>query len=238
MIKLLKIIIPHKIKSKLKNFESQLPSKIFFFKYNFNRHFNGLLPESYKLKREEESILNWIKDGSPVPPPHIVKQKTITEYQKIYGYSTFIETGTFMGDMVEAQKNLFKKIYSIEIGAKLFKKAVRRFKRNKNVKIILGDSGKVLPEIISNINEPAIFWLDGHYSSGPTAKGDKNCPIFDELDAIFNGKISNHILLIDDARCFVGNADYPTIEKLNEYVKNKNAKYRIEVKDDIIRFVI
>jgi hypothetical protein len=51
----------------------------------------------------------------------------------------------------------------------------------------------VLPLIIKDLNEPAIFWLDGHYSSGITAKGDKICPIFEELDSIFNNSKSRFI---------------------------------------------
>ena len=101
-----------------------------------------------------------------------------------------------------------------------------------------GDSGKVLPDIMLKLNEPAIFWLDGHYSAGITARGDKDCPIFEELDAIFSKKNFEHILLIDDARCFIGEDDYPTIEELTNYVRSKNEKYQVDVKHDTIRYVI
>ena len=57
--------------------------------------------------------------------------------------------------------------------------------------IVQGDSGKVLSEILLEINEPAIFWLDGHYTAGITARGVKECPIFEELDCIFNTKELN-----------------------------------------------
>ena len=88
------------------------------------------------------------------------------------------------------------------------------------------------------INEPAIFWLDGHYSAGITARGDKDCPIFEELDAIFDKNNFEHILLIDDARLFIGEGDYPTIEELTNYIRIKKKKYRVNVKHDIIRYVI
>jgi hypothetical protein len=149
-----------------------------------------------------------------------------------------VETGTYRGDMVEAQKTRFKKIISIELGVDLFEKAKERFHHDKNVIIVQGDSGKVLPIILKDINEPALFWLDGHYSGGITAKGDKECPIFEELNAILNTKSFNHILLIDDARCFIGDGDYPTIKKLTEFIRSKNDKYQVEVKHDIIRYVI
>lgn len=187
---------------------------------------------------EQSKIKDWKKKGCPVPPPHAIKQNTILEYQKKYASSVLIETGTFMGDMVEAQKKRFEKIISIELDKVLFENATERFKNDKNITIVQGDSGKVLSELLNRINEPAIFWLDGHYSSGITAKGDKECPIIEELNAIFDSKISNHVILIDDARCFLGIGDYPTIEDLTKYIKSKNEKYQIEVKHDIIRCYI
>lgn len=189
-------------------------------------------------KNNAREVIEWKKNGCPPPAPHNIKQQTIKEYQEKYSSKILVETGTYMGDMVEAQKGVFMEVYSIELGDKLFKTAKRRFRKDKNVTIVHGDSGKVLPSILMKINEPAIFWLDGHYSAGITARGDKDCPIFEELDAIFSENNFEHVLLIDDARCFNGEGDYPTIEELTDYVKSKNEKYIVEVKDDIIRFAI
>ncbi len=141
-----------------------------------------------------------------------------------------------MGQMVAAQKRYFKKIYSIKLAERLFLQAQERFGSDAHITIMQGDSGKVLPKIMVQIKEPAIFWLDGHYSGGITAQGEKDCPIFDEIDAIFADKKYKHILLIDDARCFVGENDYPTIEELTAYVRTKDNTYQAEVKDDIIRY--
>jgi len=207
-----------------------------------NKYLKQFVPQIVytKLRRQLEykQLNEWKNNGRQIPPPHILKQITIIEYQKLYGYKVLIETGTFLGDMVEAQKKNFEKIISIELAPDLFEKALKRFKKDHNVIILQGDSGKVLPEILNEVNEPAIFWLDGHYSAGITAKGDKDCPIFEELEAILNSKTFNHIILIDDARFYNGNGDYPTIEKLTDYIRNKNDKYRMEVKDDIIRYAI
>lgn len=194
--------------------------------------------KEWKKRRENKELTEWQEIGCPSPPPHLVKQITIGEYQQKYNYTTLVETGTYMGAMVEAQKARFNKIISIELAVDLYEKAKERFRHTKNVLILQGDSGKVLPKILKEIREPLIFWLDGHYSSGETAKGEKDCPIFEELDAIFNGANLNHVLLIDDARCFDGAGDYPTIEKLTEYILGKNEKYRVEVKHDIIRYAI
>jgi len=206
-----------------------------------------LILEIFELRRkffkstegeQKKQIEKWMEKGCPAPPPHIIKQNTIREYQEKYGCMVLVETGTYRGDMVEAQKKRFKKVISIELGVELFKKAQKRFVKDKNIVLVQGDSGKVLPGILAEINEPAIFWLDGHYSEWVTAKGDKDCPIFEELDAIFNSRKLNHVLLIDDARTFNGEGDYPTVGKLAEYIKSKNEKYQVEVKYDIIRAVI
>jgi len=188
--------------------------------------------------KHKKELVRWIKNGRVPPSPHLVKQSTIQEYKKEYSIKVLIETGTYLGDMVQAQKHSFKEVYSIELAEHLYKRAKKRFRTDTNVTIIQGDSGKVLPKLLSKIEEPAIFWLDGHYSSGLTAKGDKNCPIYQELDAILTNQMFNHILLIDDARCFIGENDYPTITELTSFIENKNPEYKVEVKNDIIRYTI
>ena len=190
------------------------------------------------IKIGKKQLEEWEKRNYLGPVPHLVKQNTICEYQKMHAINILVETGTYLGDMVEAQKAIFNKIISIELAIDLFERAKKRFKNDQNVIIVQGDSGNLLHKIISDIDEPAIFWLDGHYSAGITAKGDKDCPIFEEIDAILNSKDFNHIILIDDARCFIGEGDYPSIEKLTEFITKKNNKYQVQVKHDIIRFVI
>jgi len=186
-------------------------------------------------KKHQQLLKEWKENGRPAPPPHIVKQMAIQEYQKQSDYSVFVETGTYMGDMIEAQKPYFKELHSIELSEDLYHKAIKRFKHDHNVFIVQGDSAKVLPEVMDKISKPAIFWLDGHYSAGPTARGDKDCPIYGEINSIFNNSDLPHILLIDDARDFNGSNDYPTIDELTAYVKHKRSDYKVEVKDDIIR---
>lgn len=189
-----------------------------------------------KVWEGNTQLRKWQQQGSPLPPPHIVKQTAIKECYESVGYEVLVETGTYLGEMVEAQKRRFKRVYSIELSEELHARATKRFRRDKQVTIVLGDSGKTLPLIMDQLDKPAIFWLDGHYSDGITARGEKDCPIFEELDAIFSGKPLDHVLLIDDARCFVGQGDYPTIEALTAFVLSKRPHYQLEVKNDIIRY--
>ena len=132
----------------------------------------------------KEELAEWEKKGRPSPPPHIVKQMAIEEYQKKFDLKLLVETGTYLGDMVEAQRNHFEKIYSVELSKKLFQRATKRFKVYSHINILNGDSGVVLNKLIQEIDKPALFWLDGHYSEGITAKGAKECPVLEELEAI------------------------------------------------------
>jgi hypothetical protein len=180
-------------------------------------------------------IKNWEVQGKPLPAPHEIKQVAVEHYQKISGYKVLIETGTYMGDMIEAQKANFEKIYSVELSMGFWKRAVIRFKKYGHIKIIQGDSGKVLFNLAKDLTTPAIFWLDGHYSGGDTARGEKECPVLDEIEAIAGGdSMLKHILLIDDARLFTGKNDYPAIAYLTEYVQSKYPGYQVLIKDDVI----
>jgi hypothetical protein len=49
-----------------------------------------------------KEVLCWHKKGKPVPPPHLVKQRTVKEYARKFSIRTLVETGTCCGDMVNA----------------------------------------------------------------------------------------------------------------------------------------
>lgn len=180
-------------------------------------------------------INNWKKMGKPIPPPHLIKQETVKEYARKFSTQILIESGTYLGDMVFAMKDVFSQIYSIELDSDLYMKAKERFANVQDIHIIQGDSSKVLPDILTSIRQLCLFWLDGHYSGGINAKSDLDTPILEELKHIFAHMIRDHVILIDDARLFIGQEDYPTIEDLREFVAKERPNWVFEVKNDIIR---
>jgi len=107
----------------------------------------------------------------------------------------------------------------------------------KNVKIIQGDSGDIIGELIREIKQPALFWLDGHYSAGDTAKGEKSTPVLKELKHILSAKDLRHVILVDDARAFGKAEDYPSLEELQDFVISLRKNVEIINKDDIIRIL-
>jgi len=193
-----------------------------------------IYPFLYRFKKKRV-INNWHKAGKPIPPPHIIKQKIVKQYARKFSIDILVETGTYLGEMIDAVKDSFNEIYSIELDPSLYMKVKRRFVNIKNIHIIQGDSSKVLSELLALIDQPCLFWLDAHYSGGITAKANLNTPIMIELKSIFSHKIKGHVILIDDARCFTGQEDYPTIRALKEFVMKNRPDYLFEVKNDIIR---
>jgi hypothetical protein len=137
--------------------------------------------------------------------------------------------------MIQAQLGHFQQIYSIEIDRELYSAAVRLFRHRRHVHLVLGDSGDALPRVLSEVRQPAIFWLDGHYSGGTTGRGALDSPIAKELAHIWKHDRFEHIILIDDARHFTGHDGYPTIGELGEIVASHRPAWVCEVRDDIIR---
>ncbi|HWV72014.1 MAG TPA: hypothetical protein VN040_09875 [Pseudosphingobacterium sp.] len=209
------------IKTLIQSFRKKKKEKILFQQFKEN-------------KVNYDQFVEYISFGTDLPALHIIKQNNIRKYKEEYQFNLLIETGTYLGDMVEAQRNHFREVYSIELGEDLYKNAVKRFKPYANVKIIHGDSGAVLRTLMPKITEPALFWLDGHYSAGITAKGNKSTPIFEELESILNAEFI-HGILIDDARLFVGQNDYPSIDELAAFITGKDSSRQLTVSDDIIK---
>ena len=168
-------------------------------------------------------------------PPAIIKQKAVIALAKKHNIRRLVETGTYMGDMINATKKIFRKIDSIELSREFYENAVKRFKDTSSIKIWNGDSALILPEIVNTLNESTLFWLDAHYSGGKTARSTLgDTPIGAELDIIFNKWIQGSIVLIDDARLFIGKDNYPTIDELTKIINTKSPLCDVRVNDDMI----
>lgn len=169
----------------------------------------------------EVSFRIWEKKGRPIPPPHAAKAKIVKEYAGQFSIDILIETGTYTGNMVSSMKDIFGQIFSIELDDNICQKAKRRFTEYSYIHIIQRDSSQVLPKILSSVDQPCLFWLDAHYSGGITVKDNLDTPIMSELKHIFSHPIKDHVILIDDARMFTGQNDYPLIEDLKKFVSKE-----------------
>lgn len=131
-------------------------------------------------------------------------------FEKLLGedeYNVFVETGTCAGETILAVQPYFETLYTVEIMERdyLFFDQKKNDLQIDNIKNYLGDSSKVLPEILNVLSEKdnCIFWLDGHWSSGDTGRGEKDCPLIEEclsIDELY--KSEKAIILIDDHSLF------------------------------------
>lgn len=194
----------------------------------------GRFQNREEKKRQKQELEQWEREGRPVPPPHVIKQKNLLDAATKYNVKVLVETGTYLGEMIEAMAPHFDRIYSIELSDLLHAKAKRRFKNRDNIYLIHGDSGKELKNLLAVLKQPAVFWLDGHYSAGITAKGEKDTPIYEELEHIFNAKDLGHVIIIDDARCFGPDPGYPSLDDVKKFIKIHRAHANIEERFDSI----
>jgi hypothetical protein len=201
----------------------------------YNRILGKYFTGASRKKREAEEIRDWDAKGRPPRPPRAVKFHTIAEYRNRSGIRTLIETGTYLGDMVESCRGIFDRVISIELSRELYEEAKSRFASDPRISILQGDSSDVLARTLPSINEPCLFWLDAHYSGGITAQGTVLTPIYQELRSIFEHAVEDHVVLIDDASDFIGTEGYPTITELKRFVFEHRPHASFEVKDDIIR---
>lgn len=164
---------------------------------------------------------------------HRQKQRALIAWGEKYQLSTLVETGTYFGDMVDAMKSHFQNIYSVELDQELFSLAKERFASDASIHLFKGDSAFVLPQLLELLNTPCLFWLDGHYSGGITAKGDQETPIMEELRAILNHNVKSHVILIDDMHCFTGINGYPSVEEL-KLIIDSSSVYQCQIANNII----
>ena len=137
--------------------------------------------------------INWLKEN--------LQNKNINKE-----YPVFIETGTYLGNTIIPLESHFNELHTIEIKEQFIIDAKNKYNGLRNRKNIinfhLGDSSKVLAELCPKIENNAILFLDGHWSSGNTGRGDKDCPLYEELQCIMSHLKHNSIIIIDDCRLF------------------------------------
>jgi hypothetical protein len=184
-------------------------------------------------RRRERRYCEAILRGEYPLPPQSVKLAVINNIPAPRPH-VFVETGTYHGDTVEAVKGLYASVISIEVDETLHHKACERFAADANVRIVHGDCASEMPAILAELREPAVFWLDGHYSGGETGKGVVEDPILISLNQIATHAIKGHVIFVDDARTFDGREGRPDISDVFNCIKKIDNRYIIRVQNDII----
>ena len=169
-----------------------------------------------------------------------VPQELVARLTKEFGITTFVETGTHKGNTAEWASPVFPKVVTIEGSELWFQRTKERLAPLGNVEMLFGHSAQVLPEVVSKLTAPALFWLDAHWSGRQTAGADDQSPQLGEIAAI-NTSPLDHFILIDDARLFLSppepphNVDqWPDIASLLAALSAVRPKYAVVFDDAII----
>jgi len=176
----------------------------------------------------------WVLRGKPVRSPHLLKQRTVAEYGRRYNLRYLVETGTYYGEMVSALCKQFDLVYSIELDPKLAGYSRQRFKNYPQVKILEGDSGVLVPQVVAQLDRPAVFWLDAGYYGVDLTKGDLS-RLLTELRAILSSPVREHVVLMDDARMFVGTDSKFSASQLVAWIEREYPDRKVEIARDIFR---
>jgi hypothetical protein len=113
----------------------------------------------------------------------------------------FIETGTFQGATAAWAAANFARVTSIELSPAYHAAAQKKFVGQPTIRLVCGDSAAALAQIIKQLRQPSLFWLDAHWSGADTAGEKAECPVLGELELI-NESSLQHVVLVDDARLF------------------------------------
>ena len=193
-------------------------------------------PRMIRLTRARVTLQWWLA-GKPVPAPPVVKQRTVIGYQRRYRLRTFVETGTYTGEMVQAMNGHVDRIVSIELAPALHAQTAARFAGQRHIRLLQGDSAALLPAVLDTLDGPALFWLDGHYMGGESGRGAEDTPVMAEMAALLGHPTRGHVVLIDDARLFDGTGGYPRIDAFPAWVRERRPGTEVTIDGDIIRCV-
>jgi len=167
--------------------------------------------------------------------PGAAKREILAEVARRHGTRVFVETGTHRGDTVAALRAAFERLVTIELEPAKVAAARARFAGDAGVEVLEGDSAQVLPGVVTRLTERALFWLDGHYMGPGSGDALNHTPISAEIEAVLRHRIREHVLLIDDARLFVGTQGYPMLEALRASVAALRPDLTWSVEHDLIR---
>jgi hypothetical protein len=153
---------------------------------------------------------------------------------RAYGYRHFVETGTHRGDTPHDLRYTFESIVTIEIDPVLHAAAQKRFADQPHIRCVLGDSKEELARIGPSLDQPTVFWLDGHYSGTGTGGAGSAAPLAAELGAIRQSPRNDHIIVIDDMSDFSGELGNEKLSSVIAGLEAINPQYKFYFDFDML----
>ena len=187
----------------------------------------------YSLFNSIKQLISWYQKDFRPPSPMFIKHKILINNS--VSNSTWIETGTYLGQTTKVLSKYCSKVYTFEPELKLFHNAKNYLAKYNNIEVLNDTSEiglrKILPKIAGNVN----FWLDAHAVSNnktTTYHGVIANPILNELEAIQNSMINfNKVcIFMDDVDLLRPheNPDAPDLDYIIRWCKKNNLHWSIE----------
>lgn len=186
-------------------------------------------------RTSQAQISQWRSHGCPAPAPDYVKYGVLRDYARRHHCHTLVETGTFYGNAPFTLRYDFTSIHTIELATELYELNRAELGHLPHVQLHYGDSATVLPRLLPDLPGPTLFWLDGHFCAGPSARGEADTPISAELELLLARPPSADVILIDDARLFLGDNGYPSLAQVEALVRAQRPSASCTAELDIIR---
>jgi hypothetical protein len=132
---------------------------------------------------------------------------------------------------------LFDQVVTIELDADLQRSAAETLADLPTVLSRQGDSRSVLPSLIDPV-VPTLYFLDGHWSGGPTGGEADECPVLDEVRIVAGGH-EDDCIIVDDARLFAAApppphdpAQWPTLMEVMLAVSQAKPQHHVTMLHD------
>lgn len=149
-------------------------------------------------------------------PADHAKRRHLLRIFRARKHQVLVESGTYLGGTVAFMLPHARKIVSVEIEPSLYEEARRRFAGDPKVELHLGDAAKLIPELVAGVDEPALIWLDGHFTGGVnTVRGEAVEPAPGILESL--GRLNlprGTTVVVDDLRLFGRGDGFPQLDEL------------------------
>lgn len=160
-------------------------------------------------------------------------------YINLHGFpykeiKNFVETGTYKADSTILAANNYENVYTIEVFEPLYKESKERVSNLgiNNITLLLGDSLQQLHNVMPNVTDGAIFFIDAH-RSGTDSGWNNNIrvPLVEELDIILSYNLGPSVFIFDDLRL------WKTIKAWDwNHINNDNLVKKISEKLKVFTF--
>jgi hypothetical protein len=146
-------------------------------------------------------------------------------------HEVLVESGTYLGGTVAFMLPHARKIVSVEIEPSLYEEARRRFAGEPKVELHLGDAASLIPELVAGLDEPALIWLDGHFTGGVnTVRGEAVEPAPGILESLGRLELPRGTtVVVDDLRLFGRGDGFPQLDELAQAARAAFAEATIAV---------